>query len=67
MENVQVQQMMKKNYVEQDYVVMLYTQQQKNVKNIKQHVFQMEMNVFIIYNHVQHIKVIKINVKNILE
>lgn len=59
--------MMNQEYVEQDCVVMLYIQQQKNVKNIKQCVFQMEMNVCIIYNHVHHIKVIKINVNNILE
>jgi hypothetical protein len=58
---------MKRNHVKLDYVKMLFIQLQKNVQNIKMYVYQMEMNVFIIYNHVHHIKVIKKSVKNILE
>lgn len=58
---------MKRNHVELDYVKMLFIQLQKNVQNIRMYVYQMEMNVFIIYNLVYHIKVIKKSVKNILE
>lgn len=58
---------MKRNHVELDYVKMLFIQLQKNVQNIRMYVYQMEMNVFIIYNLVHHTKVIKTSVKNTLE